>query len=387
MEPGAADRNGERPIRVLFVVGNFSVGGTERHLVEVWRRLDRNRFTLQIACFRREGRLLPEVEALKLPVRELGVGRSIYGPSGWRSLARLVLHVLRFRPDVIHGFLFGPALFAALAGRLCGVPAVVVAKRNVDAFETPRRMLGHKLAHRLATHVTAVSQHVAETAVALGVRRDRVVVIPNGVDISRFENVSPDLAAIGFRGAQETAPLIGSVGRLAARKDYGVLLDALALLAREGVSFRALLIGEGPEHAALAARVKSLGIVERVQFLGERTDVERLLPALDVFVLSSREEGIPNALLEALAAARPSIATAVGGTPEVLDDGETGWLVPPGSPEALAQALREALEHPEEARRRGEAGRRAVRERMSIEAMVSRYEAFYEHACGREVTP
>ena len=119
-----------------------------------------------------------------------------------------------------------------------------------------------------------------------------------------------------------------------------------------------------------------------MRFLGERADVDRLLPGMDVFVLSSREEGIPNALLEAMAAGRACVATAVGGTPEVLRDGETGWLVPPGEPGALADALEQALTRPGEARRRGEAAGRAVREEMSIEAMVRRHEEFYERAAG-----
>jgi glycosyltransferase involved in cell wall biosynthesis len=132
-----------------------------------------------------------------------------------------------------------------------------------------------------------------------------------------------------------------------------------------------------------------LALDDRVRFVGERADVERLLPAMDVFVLSSREEGIPNALLEAMAAERPCVATAVGGVPEVLRDGETGWLVPPGSPEALAGALEDVLGRPEEARRRGEAAGRLARETMSLDAMVRRHEAFYEliaegrsHGCG-----
>jgi glycosyltransferase involved in cell wall biosynthesis len=373
-------------LRILYVVGNFVAGGAERHLLELWRRVDRDDFEIEIACFRREGRFLAEVEALGWPVRELAVGRRLYGPGGARGLLRLVRHALAFRPHVIHGYLFGPNLFASIAGRLARVPVVAVAKRNVDAFETPRQVAVQRLAHRLATHVTAVSEAVAGTAVALGVPRARVTVIPNGVDADRY---SPASGARVSRaelvgGDEDDAPLIGSVGCLAPRKDYGALLEALASLGRSGRAFRAVLVGDGPERGRLEARAEALGLGGRVRFLGERGDVERLLPALDVFVLSSREEGIPNALLEAMAAGRPSVATAVGGTPEVLTAGETGWLVPPGDPGALAAALEEALAHPDEARRRGAAARRAVEERMSIDAMVRRYEEFYRAAVAGE---
>ncbi len=361
-------------IRLLYVVGNFVAGGAERHLLELWSRLDRSRFEVEIACFHREGQFLAEVEALGWPVHELGVGRRLYGPSGLRAFARLLHLILSFRPHVIHGYLFGPNLFAALAGRLAGVPVVAVAKRNVDAFESPRQVAVQRLAHRLATHVTAVSEAVAVTARDLGVPESRITVIPNGVDVARFDEPPLERTAIGVNGG---APLVGSVGCLAPRKDYATLLESLALLAARGVRFRLLLVGDGPERDALERRARELGLAPVVTFLGERSDINRLLPLMDVFVLSSREEGIPNALLEAMAAARPSIATAVGGTPEVLDHGRTGWIVPPQQPAALAAALEDALSRPDEARRRGEAARREVIESMSIETMVRRHQDFY----------
>lgn len=372
-------------IRVLYVVGSFVVGGAERHLIELWRRMDREAFDIEIACFRREGPFVAEVEGLGWPLRDLGVGRRIYDPTGWRGLARLVRHTLRFRPDVIHGYLFGPNLFAALAGRVCGVRAVVIAKRNLDAFETSRQVFLQRITHRLATHVTAVSEAVAARSVALGVPRDRVTVIPNGVNVARFA----DDTRLGSCALDELwpgahgEPVVGSVGCLAPRKDYATLLEALALVRDRGRSYRAVLVGDGPERGRLEARASALGLGDRVRFLGERTDVERLLPAFDVFVLSSREEGIPNALLEAMAAGRASVATAVGGTPEVLTHGETGWLVPPGSPEALARALDEAFADPGERARRGAAARRAARENLSLDAMTRRHEALYRRLARR----
>jgi len=373
-----------RPLRVLFVVGNFTAGGAERHLLEMWKRLDRERFAIEIACFRAEGQFWPEVRALGWPVHDLRIGRRIYDPTGFRGLMRLIGITRRFVPDVIHGYLFGPNLFAVLAGKACGVPVVAVAKRNIDAFETPRQVRVHRWVHRHATHVTAVSEKVADTVVAMGVPRERITVIPNGVDVARFGAGGADRGPLG---AVNGETVIGSVGCLAARKDYATLLDALALLSARGRRFHAALVGDGPERGELEARAARLGLTERTTFLGERPDVERLLPGMDVFVLSSREEGIPNALLEAMAAGRPAVATAVGGTPEVLEDGVTGWLVPPADPAALADALEQTLAHPEEARRRGDAARRAAEERLSIDAMVRRHEDFYLSAVAKGRRP
>lgn len=356
-------------VRVMFVVGNFVAGGAERHLLELWSRIDRERFDVEIACLKREGQFLAEVESLGWRVHDLGVGRRLYGAAGLRGLVRLIGRVWRFRPDVIHGYLFGPNLFAVAAGRACGVRAVVVAKRNVDAFETPRQARVQRLIHRAATHVTAVSEAVAASVVAMGVARTRITVIANGVDAARFTPAAAEAARV--------PPVIGSVGCLAERKDYGTLIDALVLLRSRALDCRAVLIGEGPDRAALERRIEAGGLSDRVRLPGERPDIERLLSGMDVFALSSREEGIPNALLEAMSAGLPCVATAVGGTPEVLRDGETGWLVPPGSPVALADALEQALRDPAEARRRGAAARRAVLDGMSIETMVTGHERFY----------
>jgi len=371
-----------RRIRLLYVVGNFVTGGAERHLLEMWRRLDRSRFEVRIAVLRREGAFTPLVEALGLPIVELRVGRRIYDPSGVLGLLRLVSLVMEFRPDVIHGYLFGANLFAALAGRACSVPVVCVAKRNMDAFETPRQIAVQRLAHRLATHVTAVSEEVAGSSVELGVPRGRITVIENGVDVGRFDGLSRRPEEAGFAPLPDGERLIGSVACLAPRKDLGTLLEALALLAGRGIPFRAAIAGDGPERAALERLANERGLGSRVAFLGERSDVDRLLPAFDVFALSSREEGIPNALLEAMAAARPAVVTRVGGNAEVLEDGRTGWLVPPRDPAALAAALAEALARPDEAARRGAAARRAMIETRSIEAMVRRHERFYLAALG-----
>ena len=377
----AAAAEGRR-IRLLFVAGNFVTGGAERHLLEMWRRLDRTRFDVRIAVLKREGAFMPQVEALGLSVHDLGVGRRLYDFSGMAGLFRLVALVRAFRPDVIHGYLFGPNLFAAIAGRLCGVPVTCVAKRNVDAFETPRQIAIQRIAHRLATHVTAVSEEVAASSVALGTPRDRITVIENGVDVARFDGRGAAAEGLGLPGRPAGVPLLGSVGCLAPRKDYGTLLAALALMRGRGREFRCAIAGDGPERAALESRAAELRLEDRVAFLGERADVDRLLPAFDVFTLSSREEGIPNALLEAMAAARPCVATRVGGNAEVLADGRTGWLVPAQDPLALANALEAVLADPAEGARRGAAARQAMIAERSIDVMVRRHEAFYLRALG-----
>ena len=369
--------NGRR-IRILFVVGNFVAGGAERHLLELWSRLDRSRFEVAIACFEAAGQFAADVRGLGWPVHDLGVGRRMYGPRGVRGFLRLLHLALELRPDVIHGYLQGPNLFAALAGRLARVPAVVVAKRNVDAFETARQIAAQRFAHRLATHVTAVSENVAETVVALGVARRRITVIPNGVDVERFAGGDRAAPALARRAG---VPMIGSVGCLAPRKDQRTLLEALAVLAGRGLAFEAVLVGDGPERSALERRAEELGIAGRVRFLGERPDVEHLLPAMDVFVLSSREEGIPNALLEAMASGVPCVAPGVGDVPELVDD--TGVVVRADDPEALAAGWETlAAMTAQERRALGDRARARAADRYGLDRATSAFEALYEAAAG-----
>lgn len=371
-----------RRIRLLYVAANFVTGGAERHLLEMWRRIDRSRFDVHIACLKREGAFTPLVEGLGLPLTDLGVGRRIYDASGLRGWLRLVSLIREFRPDIVHGYLFGPNLFAATAGCVCAVPVVAVAKRNVDAFETPRQIAMQRFAHRLATHVTAVSEEVAGSSVALGVARERITVIENGVDIARFDGRTAEAPGLGLPERPAGTRLLGAVGCLAVRKDFGTLLEAVAVLRTRGLSPCVVIAGDGPERAALEAHRARLGLDGAVHFLGERQDVDRLLPAFDVFTLSSREEGIPNALLEAMAAARPCVVTRVGGNAEVLEDGRTGWLVPPQDPPALAAALEQALTDEAEAAERGRRAREEMIAERSIDVMVRRHEQFYRSALG-----
>jgi glycosyltransferase involved in cell wall biosynthesis len=253
---------------------------------------------------------------------------------------------------------------------------VVAAKRNVDDFEPARLRMLNVWGLKLATHVTAVSDRVAESAVALGVPRERITVIPNGVDVGRFTGpvgASPE----PLERLPRPRVVVGSVGCLAPRKDYGVLIEALAHVRARHPEVVGVVVGDGPQRRALEARARELGLNGHLLFAGERDDVDLWLRHFDIFALSSREEGIPNAVLEAMAAGRPVVATAVGGTPEIVEDGRTGILVPARDPAAFARALDDLVARPEEARRLGDAAALATRESFGIESMVRRHERFY----------
>jgi glycosyltransferase involved in cell wall biosynthesis len=207
---------------------------------------------------------------------------------------------------------------------------------------------------------------------------ERTDVIPSGVDTDRFAPSSTRAAAKASLGLTAERPLIGTVGRLEPRKGTSTLLAALAVLRAGGRHDAALVVvGDGPLRAELAADAERLGVASHVQLLGDRSDVRDVLEALDVFVLPSRTEGMSNALLEGMAMALPVVATAVGGTPEVIADGKSGLLVPADDPKAMAAAIARLLDDAAFATRLGAAARATVEERYGARNMVRRLEAVY----------
>jgi glycosyltransferase involved in cell wall biosynthesis len=213
----------------------------------------------------------------------------------------------------------------------------------------------------------------------------RTDVIPSGVDTDVFRPTAARGEAKTRLGLPGAGPVIGTVGRLEPRKGTATLVEAVAVL-RNGGHHDAMLVvvGDGPLRRELGAAAERLGIQEHVRFLGDRGDVDAVLAALDVFVLPSRTEGMSNALLEAMAMAHPVVATAVGGTPEVVADGQSGLLVPADDPGTMAAAIARLLDAPGLAARLGAAARQTVEERYGVRRMVRRLEAVYAAVAGSD---
>jgi glycosyltransferase involved in cell wall biosynthesis len=277
-----------------------------------------------------------------------------------RGLAELVGLMRRFRPDLVHLNSSKAGVLGAVAARVARVPLVVFtvngwAFRNFADARTARVYLaGARLIGRLADRVVCVAEQERRWGIEAGaIRPDQAVVIWNAVDVG---------AAKRARHEPRTPPVLVSVGRFAYPKDFVTLVRALGLLGKG--SFRTLVVGDGPERAELEAELARSGA--DVQLLGERGDVPQLLAEADVFCLSSRSEGLPLSILEAMAAGLPVVASAVGGVPEQVADGETGFLVPPGDETALAAALERLAGDAELRGRLGAAGRARAEERFDL---------------------
>lgn len=284
--------------------------------------------------------------------------------------------------DVLHTHTqIAPNVLGRVAARLAG--ARVVSHLHIENYFRPNRLarafhrtLDNATA-RLCARIVAVSEGTRRALLDQGYPADRIEVVYNGIELDGAP--SSDGRLRREFGLPPDAPLVGEIARLAAVKGQRELIEALVQVPEA----RAVLIGEdieqgGAYQTELERLAERLAVRERVVFAGYRSDAPALLADLDLIVLPSSSEGLPIVLLEAMARAKPVIATPVGGTPELVVDGETGLLVPPGDPEALATAIRRLLADPELARRLGETGRERVRERFSASAQAERILALYE---------
>jgi glycosyltransferase involved in cell wall biosynthesis len=358
-------------ITVLHFITELNVGGAERALARLLARLDKDRYALTVAClYGGDGPIADEIRALGIPVVDLGM------TSKWRwdALWRLYRLLRRERPTILHTWMFHANLPGRVLGRLAGVPIVISGERTMGMERRWRYWL-NRLTVPGADRVTCVSQQVADFAVNhIGISKEKVVIIPNGLQVPDAERLLGSRAARTELGLPVDQAVVGTVARLDPVKRLDVLLQALGSLP----DVYAVIIGEGPERARLMALCQGLGLTGRVRFPGQQGDVWPWLAAMDVFALSSDWEGMSNALLEAMAAGLPIIATEVGGTPDVVVDGVTGLLVPPGDPTALADALARLVRDPGLRRQMGQAGRERALRHFSLGRTVERTQNLYE---------
>ncbi|HEM46459.1 MAG TPA: glycosyltransferase family 1 protein, partial [Alphaproteobacteria bacterium] len=318
-------------------------GGAERVLLILCRELRRRGVQCVVRALTPGGALEDEFRREGFDVGDLG----LRGLGALGFPARLRACVDEAAPDLVHAHLFHASAAARLFIR--GRPIIShvhVEERRVRGYMTVERLLAGRAAAQVCVS-EAVAAHIVRKA---GVGRDKIRVIRNAVELSRFRNLSAKSAAKERLGLP-AAPLVGCVARLDRQKGIRFLLQAFARL-REDRTYLAL-VGDGPLRPRLEAQAASLGVGDRVIFAGEVPDVAPWLAAFDLFALPSLWEGMPLALGEAMASGLPVVATAVSGTPEMVSDGATGLLVPPGDPDALAGALGRLLDDGELSARLG----------------------------------
>lgn len=369
----------QRPIRVVHVIDRLALAGMEYGVIKLVNRLDPERIQPMIACLRDQSDEARRLLAGSVPVFEMrkSPGRN------WRLIARLAALFHAEKADIVHSHNWSTLLYSVAAARLAGVPIVVHGEHGKDdTLVNPRRLLASRFLARGAARVCAVSRDLAEEVIRdWRVPRERVVRVPNGVDLDAFgTNHEIETLRQEF-GLNSENRVVMNVGGFRTIKDHPTLLRAFALVHREDPRARLLMVGSGGSadpRAGLDRMASGLGIEEAVLFAGVRQDVPRLLDVCDVYVNSSRFEGMSNTILEAMAAGKPVVATAVGGNPELVQEGVTGFLVPPGQEGPVAGRVGELLRDASLRSRMGAAGRAWVEAEHSMGGMVRAYTELYE---------
>lgn len=365
-------------LRILYTVNRMDVGGSQTHLVQVLRLLDRRRFEPMLCCLSGKGALLETARETGATVIGVGLGR-LKSPAAAGAMMRLARFIRRERVDIVHNYLLRANVIGTLAARAARVPLVLTSKRGCHhrrGFELAGARLSNWLADCVTTNAAAVRAFVHEDE---GCPLEKMVVIPSGVDTDRFAPLPPaDYKA--RLGLSSDRLVVGIVTRMRVRKGVEEFLRAMATVRERLPNACAVVVGEVALDAPLEGLVRDLGLEGHLHLLGPRGDMPEVLSALDLFVLSSHDEGMSNAILEAMAMRKPVVATDVGGTAEVVEPGSTGLLVPPKDPAPLAEAITQLLSAPPETLTAMGARARAVAvDRFSAHAMVRQMEDLYAH--------
>jgi glycosyltransferase involved in cell wall biosynthesis len=362
-----------RPARVLILQNRFRTGGQERQTVLNVRTMDRARHEPLVAVLHLDGDHLADLEQAGIRPVVFDVGRSLLRPGTAWQILRLVRFVREERVAVIHAQDIYTNVLGTVAARLAGVPVIVTRVdlgHHLSGYR--RRLLA--LASQLADRVLVNALTIRDLTIRDGVEADRIAVVRNGVDLE-------ELDARASRSPDPPVPEPGAFVCVANMhhpvKGQGDLLQAMREVLRTHPAARLVLVGDGDRRPLLEREARRLEISDRVHFLGHRRDGPAILARALAGVSASHAEGLSNAILESMAMRLPMVATAVGGTPEIVRDGRNGFLVPPGAPAALARRMVDLVESEALRRRMGEAGRRIVEHEFGLAQMRLSYDALY----------
>lgn len=373
-----ASPNPTAALRVLHVVDSLERGGLERVVTDLATAQVRAGHDVRVFSLASTGGFVDELRAGGVDV---AIGHKRNGLD-WKVLR--ALRGAARRCDVVHAHNFVPSYYVATSLLACrGAPPMVVTCHDMGTrLSNPRLRRLFAWAVRRAARVAMVGRQVHERFVSESlVRPQQAVTVMNGIPTQRFAAAPGQReAARRTLGLPDEATVVGCVGRLVALKNHRLMIDLMPALRRGRERLHLVLVGGGVLEPELRARVRELGLDGVVHFAGERRDVEAVLPALDVFAMPSLTEGLSIALLEACAAARPIVATAVGGNVEIVHPGETGLLVPPDDAAALQTAVESLLDDHAAAARLGDAARRWVCEHASVDALRATYDEVYQQA-------
>jgi glycosyltransferase involved in cell wall biosynthesis len=361
-------------LKVMHVITYLPVGGVERLMISILSALNKERFEPLVVCTKERGRLAPEMEAAGVPVHLCRLSTRL-GPWGLCRLARLMRQE---KVDLVHTHMYASNVSGTLAARLAGIPVVVGHIHGLDKWKNRRQLWVNRLVSRWQDRVICVSNRVRENYIrATGVNSGKVITIYNGIEAEKFKGPFDRESKRKELGLEPGDKALGMVARLIPVKAPEDLLSAAPSILAAIPRAKFLFIGGGDLEDSLRQKARELGLEQKIKFLGSRSDIPEILAALDLFVLTSIKEGFCLALAESMAAGLPVVSADGGGSAEVVAHGQTGLVVPPRDPAALALAVIKILKDEELAKTMGREGCRRVEELFSLGRLVKELEELY----------
>jgi glycosyltransferase involved in cell wall biosynthesis len=375
-----------RRFRVLHVIDSLDLGGAQSVLINLIRYADRSQFEFEVATMSGRGVYWDRVKALGVPVRSLSFSRivPVYVPS-------MIWMCLKRRYDIVHTHLIGANVIAKPLAALCGVKIRINHDHCNDKASDPKRWvpIADKMSNHLSTHVIAVSQSTHDYLVEHErMPPDRVTTIHNGIDLELYHPRREQRAAARQRlGLPVDAFIVAGIGRLSYQKNFSLFIDVAAAVVAKRPTAYFVIAGTGPEERQLRDRAARRGIERRLRFLGYVGDMPEFYPAVDALLLTSRYEGLPITILEAMATGTTIVSSMLDGVAEIMRDGEDGALVPPSDLDGFVRRLCELIDRPDIATRRSAAALNKVRAGFSAQSVAQAVEAVYFKCLARRTEP
>ena len=369
----------QEAVSTVFCIDTIAdaTAGTENQLVLLTRHLSRAGVKVTIALLHRSPWVSRNIDYC--PVYELGV-KSLFSLLGWTKVAQFSKFLRENKVQVVHTFFHDASIVGIFAARLANVPVVISSRRNRGYWHTPKEIFITKRANRWVTRILANSEDVKQSTHEVeGYPLEKIDVIYNGMDLNRFTCASIE-GRNRIRCDYEISPdgtVAVMVANLRPVKAHEVIIKAMPRVLSECPNLVLLLVGEGQERARIEEQIKKAGIGQNVLLLGTRTDIQDILRAADLGVLSSRSESLSNSIMEYMASGLPVVATDIGGTREMITHEENGLLVPPGNPESFAEAVITLLKNSDLRLKMGAANRIKAQKMFSVERMVREHEELY----------
>jgi len=360
--------------KILYVIPRLAKAGTERHLLKLAEGLSKRNFQISICCLFEIGELDQKYDLSNIRLISLR-RKSIYDP---RIIFDLLKLIKKEKYDIVHTYLFGFHYLASLPAKISGAPLVISSRRELARWKKPHHHFFENFGNIFTDKVIACSEEAKDFALnseILSTRRLKVIY--NGIDLGEFRPRNKKTDILDELGLTEHDKIIGMVANFSPIKDHYTILKSMVEIKKKFPRIKCILIGDGVLKSRLEDKAEELALGQNVIFAGRRDDVARLLSVIDIFVLTSLCEGLPNAILEAMASGLPVVATNAGGISEAVEDYKSGILIEPKNYKSISSAIIELLTDESLRQKMGRYGRQIAEQKFSLERMIKDYEGLY----------